>query len=100
MHIDVEELRRHLDEKECDRVLPFHQRGVITFTQTIANGRAVHWPAVEENKLHLPVGPAEPSSADEPTDGDTLVLRLDDRQQALRESPSDESFDTVRVISG
>ena len=40
-----------IDKKERDRVLPFHERGVIAFADTVRNEAAFDSAAVHKNEL-------------------------------------------------
>ena len=46
VHIDVESLGTHLQEKKGHGILPLHQCGVKPFPQSIIDGLAFDWPAV------------------------------------------------------
>jgi len=70
MHIDVHRAGIEFEKKESDRILSFHQRGVITFAHRRRDDRTFNRASVHKNELLRARLPAQSRLADQSANSD------------------------------
>ena len=75
MNVHVHFARIELDEEERDRVLPAHERRMMTFTQRAGDDGALDGATIDEDKLLRARLPADARTADVAEATDAAAFR-------------------------
>jgi hypothetical protein len=99
MNINVNGCGLRFDEKESNRILPFHQGGVIAFPQGTGDDGGFDRATIEEAKLLATIAPAHPGRADKPPNPDIFVLMRCYLKKTASEINAYEATDSFAKIA-